>query len=118
MKAGALALTLLTARDIIAWELREQDFESSPLGHDYTPDEVARCLRALVEHIEDEAEPTYVECDATLNSWDYFNPRAVDKYDMRCDLTIPHEEHENNHTGAKWRDPKSPHVQSGGENRG
>jgi hypothetical protein len=53
------------------------------------------------------AEPVSVECEAEAYSWDYFSHNAVDPYWMRCDLTYPHDEHENQGTGAKWTDALS-----------
>lgn len=53
--------------------------------------------------LEDPAD--HEPCDAEMHTLDYFRGHEdIDSYWMRCDLIGPHEEHENSHTGAKWRD--------------
>lgn len=53
--------------------------------------------------LEDPAD--FEPCDAEMHTFDYFKSHHdIDGYWMRCDLIGPHEEHENSHTGAKWRD--------------
>jgi len=42
-------------------------------------------------------------CPAEVWSWDHFSPNAVDGYWIRCTLAYPHTEHEDGHTGLRWR---------------
>jgi hypothetical protein len=74
----------------------------------------------VIEELRDaliaEIGPEYIECESTMHTWTYgFSPNAVDSYYMTCDLTYPHDEHENSHTGAKWRDPVAPSSTGEGE---
>jgi hypothetical protein len=43
------------------------------------------------------------ECKEEVWSWWYFTPDQTDDYWIRCTLAIPHEEHEDEHTGLRWR---------------
>lgn len=42
-------------------------------------------------------------CDAEVYSWDHFRPEQIDSYWIRCTLPGKHNEHEDSHTGLKWR---------------
>lgn len=42
-------------------------------------------------------------CDAEVYSWDYYRPEQIDSYWIRCTLLGKHDEHEDSHTGLKWR---------------
>lgn len=43
------------------------------------------------------------QCDEETLSWDHFTPDQVDRYWIRCTLSGPHDEHEDEHTGLTWR---------------
>lgn len=42
------------------------------------------------------------ECRSEVYSWWYFTPDQTDAYWIRCTLTIPHDQHEDSHTGLTW----------------
>lgn len=42
-------------------------------------------------------------CDAEVYSWDHYRPEQIDSYWIRCTLLGKHDEHEDSHTGLKWR---------------
>lgn len=46
------------------------------------------------------------ECDEEVWSWNYFPEEAVDPYWIRCTLVLPHDEHEDEHTGLTWQTKK------------
>lgn len=45
---------------------------------------------------------SYMECDAEVWSWDYFNDQQIDPYWIQCTLGYSHTEHEDENTGLKW----------------
>jgi hypothetical protein len=47
------------------------------------------------------------ECEEEVWSWSYFTPDQVDGYWIRCTLAIPHDEHEDENTGLRWRSTTS-----------
>lgn len=55
-----------------------------------------------MDYEEDDDE----ECNAETHSWDHFVPGTVDSYWIRCILVGEHEEHEDSHTGLKWKSRK------------
>jgi hypothetical protein len=42
-------------------------------------------------------------CDAEVRSWDYYQPEQIDLCWIRCTRLGTHDEHEDSHTGLKWR---------------
>lgn len=64
-------------------------------------------LRACREALERESVPDVVECDSEIHSWAVFRPEQVDSYDLRCNVTVPHIQHEDTNTGATWDDEKA-----------
>lgn len=46
-------------------------------------------------------------CEAEIWSWTYFNQDQVDAYWIRCTLSIPHNEHYDSNTGARWVENRS-----------
>jgi hypothetical protein len=42
------------------------------------------------------------QCSAEVWAWDYFKDTQVDPHWIRCSLTYPHIEHEDQNTGLTW----------------
>lgn len=51
----------------------------------------------------DEDDDEDEECAAEIHSWSVFRPEQIDSYWIRCTLQYPHEDHEDSHTGIKWK---------------
>lgn len=47
------------------------------------------------------------ECTEETRSWDHFTPEQMDSYWIRCTLSVPHDEHHDEHTGLTWRTPET-----------
>ncbi|GIM88874.1 hypothetical protein Ato02nite_006670 [Paractinoplanes toevensis] len=43
------------------------------------------------------------QCTEETRSWDHFTSEQADSYWIRCTLSGPHDEHEDEHTGLTWR---------------
>lgn len=50
-----------------------------------------------------ESTDEHEQCQEEVWSWDYFRESQVDGYWIRCSLVIPHDVHEDSHTGLTWR---------------
>ena len=66
---------------------------------------VADLAQSLVEHpgSSEDTRTARSECPAETWSWEHFRDTQVDGYWIRCTLTTPHGEHEDEHTGLRWR---------------
>lgn len=53
------------------------------------------------------AAPPPAQCEAETRSWDHFTPEQMDSYWIRCMLSGPHDEHEDENTGLTWKDQAS-----------
>lgn len=42
------------------------------------------------------------ECTEETYSWWHFTPEQLDPYWIRCTLVIPHDVHQDEHTGLTW----------------
>lgn len=42
------------------------------------------------------------ECNEETWSWWHFSDNQMDPYWIRCTLTLPHEQHEDENTGLTW----------------
>ena len=95
--------------EVAGW-IRDETFAGRDKGESFYPVSERIAKRILEEagpqllEIRDEEERiAHEDCGEQLFSWDYFKQNQVDGYWMSCDLLGPHDEHENSHTGAKWK---------------
>lgn len=48
-------------------------------------------------------EPDDEPCKAETHSWSHYQPEQIDSYWIRCTRLGEHDEHEDSHTGLRWR---------------
>lgn len=67
--------------------------------------ELMEILAAILALSRDAApeEPDDEPCKAETHSWSHYRPEQIDSYWIRCTRLGEHDEHEDSHTGLRWR---------------
>lgn len=74
-----------------------------------------RLVKEVLAALDGAPEPDDDPCKAETHSWSHYRPEQIDSYWIRCTLIGKHDEHEDSHTGLKWRSGLPVEGESSGE---